>query len=68
MLVYSYTYMYVYRCCECLDPLPESYYEIGGQAYCMDHYYEKSAHKCQICSDYVTGPIMVRTMNDVCIQ
>ncbi|XP_064392654.1 LIM domain kinase 1-like [Halichondria panicea] len=52
-----------FRCCVCLDPLPESYYEIGGQAYCMDHYYEKSAHKCQICSDYVTGPTMTVGMS-----
>lgn len=49
-------HMQCFRCRACLMLLPESYYEIDGQAYCMDHFYEKSAHKCQICSDYITGP------------
>ena len=44
----------------CLDPLPESYYELDGQAFCMEHYYEKSAHRCQKCEGYITGPTMVR--------
>ena len=43
----------------CLDPLPESYYELDGQAFCMEHFYEKSAHRCQKCDGYITGPTMV---------
>ena len=49
------------RCAVCLDPLPESYYELDGQAFCMEHFYEKSAHRCQKCGGYITGPTMVCT-------
>ena len=48
------------RCAVCLVPLPESYYEDEGQPYCMEHFYEESAHRCGKCDDYITGPTMVR--------
>jgi len=49
------------RCMVCHAPLPDTYYEDNDQPYCMEHFYEKSAHKCGKCSDYITGPTMVRT-------
>lgn len=50
------------RCSVCLVPLPEYYYEEGGQPYCMEHFYEESAHRCGKCADYITGPTMVRDL------
>ena len=47
------------RCIVCEQCLPESYYQLEEQPYCRDHYYERTAHKCQKCSDYITGPTMV---------
>ena len=47
------------RCVVCEQCLPESYYQLEEQPYCRDHYYERTAHKCQRCSDYITGPTMV---------
>ena len=47
------------RCVVCEQCLPESYYQLEEQPYCRDHYYERTAHKCQKCNDYITGPTMV---------
>ena len=47
------------RCIVCEQCLPESYYQLEEQPYCRDHYYERTAHQCQKCSDYITGPTMV---------
>lgn len=47
-----------FRCVVCLVPLPEDYYEEMGDPYCMEHFYEESAHKCRKCLDYITGPTM----------
>ena len=47
------------RCVICQQSLPKSYYRLAGQPYCKDHFYEKTAHKCQKCNDYITGPTMV---------
>lgn len=47
------------RCVACLIPLPDTYYEDNNQPYCMEHFYENSAHKCGKCLDYITGPTMV---------
>lgn len=49
----------VYRCVVCKVELPEYYYEKDNVPFCKDHYYEKLAHKCYQCSDYITGPTMV---------
>ena len=49
------------RCTVCQTPLPESYYAVEDQPYCMDHFYETTAHKCQACGNYITGPTMVST-------
>jgi hypothetical protein len=48
------------RCMVCHIPLPDEYYEERGEPYCMEHFYEKAAHKCRKCGDYITGPTMVR--------
>ena len=58
-LVLSPVYCILYRCCVCQTPLPESYYAVDDQPYCMEHFYETSAHKCQACGTYITGPTMV---------
>lgn len=47
-----------FRCVVCHDSLPETYYESAGLAYCRDHFYEQTAHKCLSCRDYITGPTM----------
>ena len=47
------------RCCVCQTTLPESYYAMDDGPYCMDHYYETTAHRCQACGTYITGPTMV---------
>jgi len=48
-----------FRCATCQQFLPKSYYRLEGQPYCKEHFYEKTAHKCQKCNDYITGPTMV---------
>ena len=38
------------------------------QPYCMDHFYETTAHKCQACGNYITGPTMVSAVEQrVCV-
>lgn len=52
-----------FRCSICQTPLPESYYVVDDQPYCKDHYYETTAHKCQACGNYITGPTMTVGMS-----
>jgi hypothetical protein len=52
-----------FRCCVCQTALPESYYAVDDQPYCMDHYYETTAHRCQACGNYITGPTMTVGMS-----
>lgn len=52
-----------FRCSVCQTPLPENYYAAEDQPYCMDHFYETTAHKCQACGDYITGPTMTVGMS-----
>ena len=48
------------RCTVCNLELPEHYYIKENLPYCKDHYYELVAHKCYQCTDYITGPTVVR--------
>ena len=53
------------RCCVCEKSLRESYYQEGDNPYCKEHFYQKAAHLCFSCSDYITGPTMVRFLISV---
>ena len=58
--------LFSFRCSVCQTPLPDNYYAVGDQPFCMDHFYETTAHKCLACDNYITGPTMVSCCSGPC--
>lgn len=56
------------RCSECQDPLTNWYYEKDGKLYCHKDYWGKFGEFCHGCSLLMTGPVMVRTWKDSCLE